>query len=605
MTTDKVQSSGVRHWQRTNEIQSAEGIFSPPFDMGAGQGARARALIGFPSAGRSVCWPSGKIDLNTYEYLFSLPTGETIRRTAQDGTQHGAGAGLGVGRAESRLFKVSIGKRGGIRRKLVSKRNGAAGRVKGKVARPVGSSLFGGAGPDDTSGLSVIGFDAPLFEDKRDFDLWLASGIHAGDPLANRLQDLGKRAAARAARRLLETRGAVASDTSKADAASDAVLSILQHVRRLDKITSAHWSSRRLFRVLAMYAGRGAFNSLASWSSLGMTGGTDGKRAVKVLSSFTIHCPDNGPDGGVDDDTFPQGEPRQGQSNLIPALTTDLAAGMDTQPTQSEQAARRGLIRWVYQVGFREFKSKLPKGGTGAGNAAAIRAARSRCRVVANVILGASLVDACAMPDKSTLRTINATGGECVEQVELSRASGFSSFKSFSESCSKAGFWESLQAAAAARVTPAIIQASNQMRAWAVDAKQAIQELRAIGAANWDCERFNVSPCVGAALRVRQLLAERAECLAQAGYWRNVLRQHRQANRAAFDRVLVGVKSSRFSNLRSVVGLTVRRKGSGRKLDGALISRARGNVVSVRGAVATVSLPVGNRGKVLPCAKLA
>jgi hypothetical protein len=133
----------------------------------------------------------------------------------------------------------------------------------------------------------------------------------------------------------------------------------------------------------------------------------------------------------------------------------------------------------------------------------------------------------------------------------------------------------------------------------------AIQELRAIGAADWDCERFNIAPCVGAALRVRQLMAERAECLAQAIYWRNVRANHQVADKAAFERVMVGVKSGKFSNLRGVAGLTARRKGAGRKLDGALITRARGKVAARRVDAATVALPVGRRGAVMPCAVLA
>jgi hypothetical protein len=113
-----------------------------------------------------------------------------------------------------------------------------------------------------------------LFESTLEFDRWADPEQTLPDSLADMLLAVGKRAAIRQASRLEERRGVQPSQTSKDDAAADAVLRVLQHMRRLDKSNPAQWQTVRFRRAVNLYAARGAFNSLASWSSLGMTGGS-------------------------------------------------------------------------------------------------------------------------------------------------------------------------------------------------------------------------------------------------------------------------------------------------------------------------------------------
>ena len=109
--------------------------------------------------------------------------------------------------------------------------------------RGVGSALFGSS--EDTS-CQAVGFDAPLFESKLEFERWAAGQDRARCGLSDKLLALGQRAAQRQRRRILDLRGVAPSDTSVEDAAADAVLAILTHVRKLHKITAAQWESYRL-----------------------------------------------------------------------------------------------------------------------------------------------------------------------------------------------------------------------------------------------------------------------------------------------------------------------------------------------------------------------
>ena len=83
---------------------------------------------------------------------------------------------------------------------------------------------------------------------------------------------------------------------------------------------------------------------------------------------------------------------------------------------EAEQAARASACRWVYRVGFAGFDC-----GQGKGKAAAVAGAWARCRVVALVILGKPLLEACG-------------------------AAGYQSVKGWIDSCKGAKFWDVLRA---------------------------------------------------------------------------------------------------------------------------------------------------------------
>jgi hypothetical protein len=550
--------------------QPAKGILNQPISWArarAGAGARVHGPF-LPGASESV----GFCQLPT----MALIGGQGVVGLRGDitGFHKGqTGRPTGAGRADSTLYQVKVGPRGGVRRKTVSRRKGERGQVRGKVARPVGSLLAG----DNPSAVAVelrdnlfvpVAFvydtDAPLYEDRRQYGQWLA-GRSSDLPddgysynLSQRLLDVGQRAAIRQARKIRELRGVNASQTSLDDAAGDAVVSILQHVRGLVKTSAAHWDSKRFLRVVRMYANRGAFNSLAGWASVGLTGNTDNKPVPGSWSDW---------------------------------LTETLADVQAPAPIESEQAARRSLVRWVYDVGLRQFTHNLPAGRN--QNKTAIRAARSRCRVVGNVILGASLYDACAL-------------------------SGFGSAKSFVESCKTSGFLVALEAASERRDSGSIELARIAQRRYALEYAQAIREQRKLSGPRLDnghgvnTGTFRQTRARGQTILARlkewqRLGAMAAHALTLAKHYKGVIASQRAANRQAFGRISAGMQRDygRFDNLRHLLGLVDAKGRSKGGINSTLIRAAKGKVSRQTPDVATVSLAMGRNGRKLPCAKLA
>ncbi len=495
-------------------------------------------------------------------------TGGTHRKVATGDAYNGS--------MTATVRAVSYGPREGRKVKVLGKRSRLVRNTPCLHARRgVGSALFGSS--EDTS-CQAVGFDAPLFESKLEFERWAQGQDKARCGLSDKLLALGKRAAQRQRRRILNLRGVAPSDTSVEDAAADAVLAILTHVRKLHKITAAQWESYRLVKVLSMYAGRGAFNSLTAWAGLGMRGANHAQFNGQGAARLAI-----GMDGRV--------ETGKGGFDWLGDLTTaafvELQAADESAPGAREQdhLARWAAARWVFRVGWREFGAGLPCDMRGGARAAAMRAARSRCRVVGEIIYGASMVDACAV-------------------------SGYDSVKAFAQSCDAAGFWQGLQAARHGDSLAGLGQLWR-MRDHAQRAAAAIKTMRSIGCvavrevtSGGNVRAGMASSRRGNLLALRQAEAARAFHLAQAVLHRNQVQREMAAERQAFACVMRGVRTAKFGNLRSVVGLTRKHKArSGKRLNPLGIGAARGKVRRQVHLAATV--PVTVNGRNIECARLA
>ena len=214
---------------------------------------------------------------------------------------------------------------------------------------------------------------------------------------------------------------------------------------------------------------------------------------------------------------------------------------------------------------------------------AQVKAARSRCLVVANIIEGQSLADACAN-------------------------SGFVLVKAFVQSCKAARFFPALREARKAAIMDCgtVEQARTAQRRYALQAAQAIKQLRYLGAWQWDCERFGVPPASGGAgvIAFRRLLDIRARAVALAKHYKAVAARAMVENLAMFDKVLVGIHSERLGDLRRVFGLVDKRGrvGAASKVNPAMLRRGRGKVASRVKLAHTIPLPVGRANRALPCA---
>jgi hypothetical protein len=329
-----------------------------------------------------------------------------------------------------------------------------------------------------------------------------------------------------------------------------------------------------------MYAGRAAFRSLASWSVSGMTGdNTHGKRDRRqFIQSLTVDVAKEACLLASSDEA----------GNLSEGLTIRCKDDFALYD-EREQFTRRAFVRWVYQVGFREFKATLPKS---KGSGRAVNAARSRCRVVANVILGQSLSDACAL-------------------------SGFRTVQNFVESCKGAGFFESLRDARQAAILDcqAVESARVAQRRFALQARAAIKRLRYLDAWQWDTERLGkgagCSGSPGGLVAVRRLMDARAYALTMAKHYKRVADHARASNLALFDTLLNGLYSDKYGDLRRLFGFVDKqgRERNSSKVNPAMIAKPSGKVPRKR-SFATIGLPIGKSNadkpaRKRPCAILA
>ena len=412
------------------------------------------------------------------------------------------------------------------------------GKVRGKVARAVG------VGDDEATKLA------------KDFAAWCesSSGRAAigakltGDRAAwHALQSLGERAAWRAARRVTEARGANPSQTSRDDAQADAIAAVAARFP-LGCMSPRNYTPRSArLRVLAKYAGRGASKSLTTWAVAGMTGDDKATRFCTV-------------------------------SELTPVLADTLshACATGTACVPSEYGARVAACRWVWRVAVGDFAATLTSENPGA-RATALASAKSRARVVSNVIMGATLFDAVAQ-------------------------SQFATVANFTQSCTRSGLLAALAIARAKQSGDGahVEQARIAMRSHALRAAQIIQRLD-----GWQDATGRQT------ILARRLFDARARELELAIHYRDVAKRAVRADCAAFARIVAGLhhEDCDLSNLRLTLGIVDKRGRvrNGAKIDGAARKRATGDVqTGARGPMVarlTVATRYGTKRK-LACAPL-
>lgn len=515
-------------------------------------------LIGFPQAG--LPWMesprTSRYSLITQGLRVGLGTpqglaGSDITGHQGTGTGHGHGHGqtsvffadgevstvptayvCSPGTGAATLYQTKVMTRGPrkgqtVRVAVVAKRHASRGRAIGSKARSTGRGL------DEVTqrATSLESWLCPLqpFTDKIDPSRQaqrarIMSEIASEQDLAQRLQGLGQRAARRQARRLIELRGVKPSQTSVDDAAQDAIVGVLEHVRRLDKAKPEHWLSMRFVRVLALYAGRAAFNSYCSWSRVGITGDNTGAGTAANWCEFVRDTLD----------TLHQGETQPGDY------------------TPSDARARRAIVRWVFNIGLRQFAASLPVDMRGTARASAIAAARRRCRVVGSILFGASLTD--ALLSAGGTYAVSATGDKVFHP-------GFASANAFQDSCKAAGFWTALKTARRASLAsvPGISDARGWQRAWAIDAVQAVRDLRGLGSAGAWRDTFSTDTlkaqtvrgikATARTLQRRTVLDTLRESVTMAQYFKALADKRTRENLRAFERIADGMKSGTYDKL--------------------------------------------------------
>jgi hypothetical protein len=273
--------------------------------------------------------------------------------------------GAGPGHGSSIVYQVldrvfESGPRKGQRKhKLVSKRHGWQGKAQGRNLATGAKAVGVGLDPARARDLDLESWLSPCvevnFEQVPDLNRARAravimAAIVAGNSVAERIQAIARRAAVKQAGRLYDGRGVRPSSTSIEDAASDGVLGILTHVRRLDKLTEAQWASPRVIRILAMFAGRAAFRSLASWSVVGMTGDNThrkGSRRQFMQSLEADLAQVNLIASSLDNGELTDGQTIAPKANMP---QYDASEGL------GDAVGRRAFIRWLFQVGLRRSK---------------------------------------------------------------------------------------------------------------------------------------------------------------------------------------------------------------------------------------------------------
>lgn len=528
----------------------------------------------------------------------------------------GSGAGLSVGSGSSELRGAVMqgplepGKAWPL--VVLEVKRAVSGRVLGRKARVVG-----------------VGLDSEQ-RAAAEFATWAASSAVRGSIGAlvtseraawAELQRVALSMAIKAGKRLHDKRGSCISATSIQDAAADGIaelaarfpvgcLAARNFVGKPAVVVASAAKYYPFLRrvVLCRYAARAAWLSLSRWSVCGM-GGARGALGVELTTE----------------------------------LSDSLAAPAPSELFASESVARRAAVRFVYGVGLFGFVADLPPGqgsrfANSGARATATAAARVRCRVVASVILGASLFDAVAV-------------------------SGLSSVAAFVNSCERAGFFPALQAARAkaswqgATVRAALVnmREHSALAAVAIRAQRAARDGGAVVYSPPVARRVRVAqgvarvcvpvgvrshlgavlsgvsfvrsaplcrfvvPAVGAAGTSAPYLAAwsrateaRALHVGAAVYWRNVARAAVAADCAAFNRVLSRLHSEDcdLASLRQSFGICDKlgRVRNGSKLDST--ARRAGTSGKIQrepsalpGVVVAVATARGVRR--LDCAELA
>jgi hypothetical protein len=538
------------------------------------------------------------------------------------------------GRGVSRLYRVTKGKRGAIKRQLLGVRgakHGKRGAIIGKRARSVGVSGIDAAldrasrlaswlqpmiDPSTSTAFALQAqrlnqFGAVVFLPSQPvLDVTKASArarivddLDREHATGRLILSVANWAAHKQARRLFQLRGVTASLTSIDEAASAAVHGILTYshklpdgsrvtlARRFNKVQAERWQSPKLINALRLWASRAAFASFSTWANVGTTGDN------------TINSQSFVGRGFVDEFT----------TELANQLSMEHWRNDDQLWFEPSKAARWRVVRWVYRIGYRQ----AVRGLTGLGSGRTRHAALSRCRVLGSLVFGASLVDACAM-------------------------AGFASVKAWIESCKGAGFFPALRASRQAELVqlPSVRALRASMRGFALQAATATRSMRA-SAGVWDSasastlRRVRVRsgassvqyvPCgyrVTHPASVRSIVGQgvSGSGQAQAGFnWLRACDAREQAiaratmlrgqaldlvasNLAAFDRCMAGLHSDKWGNLRQLFGMVDKRdRVRSRKADASMITRARGKVSRKPKLAQAVLVQVGSRSLAcVPC----
>jgi hypothetical protein len=444
-------------------------------------------LIGYPAAGVASQHPAPRVYTSVYDLVAAGITFEYHKAGDITGSYNRSkGTGTGHGSSIVRQFTGEVFKRGprkGERKvKILSKRRGWRGKPSGKLA--TGSRAVGvGMDSEQSRAAGLESWLAPVLtvqygevsEVVQDTGRARARAAivaaidgEQGNPA--RLMAIAQRAAVKQAHKVFEFRSVRPSRSSIEEAAADAVAGVYFALRpgHFDKLTPDKWADDRVKRCIARLAARAAFRSLASWAVCGMTGDRtftagagrqlmeqlgqdlgkvwgelggvqyDGEcdNANKVTTGATVLLPIVKPGDSLSRAAVALGQPVPGDSPAFDA---------------AEWAARRAAAAWVYRVGYRQFIATLPRSkGYGTAKAAAL----SRCRVWANVIMGASLPDAVAQ-------------------------SGFKSLEYYAESCKAAGFVDLLKGARVKAVCDSseVEQARVAQRRYALQAAECVRQL--------------------------------------------------------------------------------------------------------------------------------
>lgn len=235
--------------------------------------------------------------------------------------------------------------------------------------------------------------DEPLWESALEAERYAATGVcrGRGDTM---LERVCQRAAARAGRKLLWWYGVTPSDASLEDAGRDGVARVIHALthecytvdgRQAIESMDTLWETCEGFRrYVCSQAALAAWNSLKSWNSEGLAGRNDRKPVFHVSTEDVSEAR---------------------LSEALDAMSQHL-----TQPEHVTAQERRFAIRSIWRRGYFAERSRLRNqalatrlGTLRPGQrplnernlTIALTAARRRCRVVARVIGGESLLVAC------------------------------------------------------------------------------------------------------------------------------------------------------------------------------------------------------------------
>ena len=449
-----------------------------------------------------------------------MNTSQTVQESGADNPQRsvfiqsieeGAGRGAGDDAQRESLIMAAVASR-------VAREDGDELAVSfGGFALGLGGT---GQGADRREWIASAASDA-----QRERRAAIVEEINKEQRLGRRALAVGRVAGWRAAEGLRYWRGVHPSFTSIEEAAAAGTAAAAR--------VACEWTGELgavLHLAMRRAAAIAARASLTSWGNLGMTGRNTAGRVYDIQ-----HLGDE----------------------LIETLRAEGAGAVEIP---AWRGARFTVIRWVYAVGYRDFCKGL---GAGAGAGAARRAARSRCRVIGNIIMGASLADACGL-------------------------SGFGGVQAWQDSCNGAGLWQALRQScssqrdtceesriAVRRYGLEVATLTRQLRGMESPGVALSGEWRGTDTVGGQGKRGGAALQRRAAMRAIQAPCDKARAMARA--WRRVQLARAARVECAYERVIQGLGASNWGDLRKLVGLPVARLTMPRGVN-VLVSTLAGTV---------------------------